>query len=137
MTQFPVMTFEKTSHDIRVSVTPVFLEEDSRPEDHFYLWAYQVRIENRRKSPVTIVDRMWNVVDAHGTSKSITGIGIFKNLPPLKPGDAFEYTNSIPLSTTSGFMMGQYALEGPSGKFLDIDVPSFSLDSPYEDRTLN
>lgn len=130
-------TFEKTTDDIRVLVTPVFMDEESKPEKYFYLWAYQVRIENRGALPVTILDRQWKVIDAHGATKTISGVGVFKDQPALKPGDAFEYTNTIPLGTTSGFMTGKYAMEKASGSFIDIDIPTFSLDSPYGSHLLN
>tara|TARA_R110002095_G_scaffold202080_1_gene183327 strand:- start:1699 stop:2106 length:408 start_codon:yes stop_codon:yes gene_type:complete len=133
----PLYTFEKTTDDIRVLVTPVFMDEDSKPEDLFYLWAYQVRIENLSPSSITILDRQWKVIDAHGVTQNISGPGVFKDRPSLKPGDAFEYTNTIPLGTTSGFMTGKYALEKAKGTFVDIDIPTFSLDSPYESHLLN
>ncbi len=130
-------TFEKTTDDIRVLVTPVFMDEESKPEEHFYLWAYQVRIENRSSSSIKILDRRWKVIDAHGATQNIFGAGVFKDQPALKPGDAFEYTNTIPLGTTSGFMIGKYALEKAKGTFIDVDIPTFSLDSPYESHLLN
>lgn len=130
-------TFEKTTNDIRVLVTPVFMDEESRPEEHFYLWAYQVRIENRSPSSIKILDRQWKVIDAHGTTQNISSVGVFKDQPALKPGDAFEYTNTIPLGTTSGFMTGKYALEKTRGTFVDVEIPTFSLDSPYDSHLLN
>ena len=130
-------TFEKTTNDIRVLVTPMFMDEESNPDKHFYLWAYQVRIENLSPAPIKIFDRQWKVIDAHGTTKNISGAGMFKDQPSLKPGDSFEYTNTIPLGTTSGFMLGKYALEKAKGTFIDIDIPIFSLDSPYESQLLN
>jgi len=130
-------SFEKTTNDIRVVVTPVFMDEESKPEEHFYLWAYQVRIENRSPTSIKILDRQWRVIDAQGAMQTISGAGVFKDQPSLKPGDAFEYTNTIPLGTTSGFMTGKYALEEAQGTFIDIDIPTFSLDSPYESHLIN
>ena len=132
-----VYSFERTTNDISVSVTPIFMDDQSDPEKHFYLWAYQVRIENHGQDSITILDRQWHVIDALGTSQDITGTGIFKERPSLNPGDSFEYTNTIPLSTTSGFMTGKYDIEKNRGTFLEIDAPPFSLDSPYEHKVLN
>ncbi len=130
-------SFERTTDDIRISVTPVFMDEESDPLKHFYLWAYQVRIENLGSESITILDRQWHVIDGLGATQDIVGTGVFKDRPSLHPGDSFEYTNTIPLSTTSGFITGKYALERPSGIFIEISAPTFSLDSPYHQKTLN
>ena len=133
-----VYSFERISNGISVSVTPIFIDQESRPEDHFYLWAYQVRIENKGLDTIRILDREWSVVDARGMQKLISGTGVFEDRPILKPGDAFEYTNTIPLSTTSGLMSGKYALESTpensafEKNILEVEAPAFSLDSPYE-----
>ncbi len=132
-----IYSFERTTDDIRVSVMPIFMDEESKPEKHFYLWAYQVRIENLSKTPITILDRQWHVIDAMGGTKDISGPGVFKEKTALSPGDSFEYTNTIPLSTTSGFITGTYALETTPGTFTEISAPVFSLDSPYQSKTLN
>lgn len=130
-------SFERTTDDIRVSVTPVFMDEESDPTKHFYLWAYQVRIENLGQDSIKILDRQWHVVDALGATQDIAGVGVFQDKPSLNPGDSFEYTNTIPLSTTSGFITGTYALEKNSGTFIAIKAPTFSLDSPYAQKTLH
>ncbi len=127
-----VYSFERTTNGIAIHVTPVFIDQESRPEDDFYLWAYQVRIENQSADTVKILDRQWSVVDARGTSRLISGAGVFEDQPVLKPGDAFEYTNTIPLATTSGLISGKYALEANETDILEVDAPAFSLDSPYE-----
>ena len=132
-----IYSFERTTDEISVSVTPVFMDEESNPEKHFYLWAYQVRIENQGKTAITILDRQWHVIDAMGTTQDIAGTGVFKDKTSLNPGDSFEYTNTIPLSTTSGFMTGKYDIEKEQGVFTEIEAPTFSLDSPYDRRILN
>jgi ApaG protein len=43
----------------------------------------------------------------------------------------------VPLATTSGFMTGRYQMESESGERFEIDVPTFSLDSPDSKRVLN
>jgi ApaG protein len=57
--------------------------------------------------------------------------------PVLKPGQSFEYTSSCPLTTPSGFMVGDYEMETGGGENFLARVPAFSLDSPQETRRLN
>ena len=57
--------------------------------------------------------------------------------PVLAPGERFEYTSGVPLTTASGFMTGHYQMVSESGEQFEIDVPTFSLDSPHHKRVLN
>ena len=57
--------------------------------------------------------------------------------PVLAPGERFEYTSGVPLPTASGFMTGRYQMVNESGERFEIDVPTFSLDSPDSKRVLN
>jgi ApaG protein len=55
----------------------------------------------------------------------------------LAPGEHFQYTSGVPLPTASGFMAGRYQMISESGEKFEIDVPTFSLDSPDNKRVLN
>ncbi len=57
--------------------------------------------------------------------------------PTLKPGDSYSYTSGCPLKTSSGFMVGAYQMQLPSGEFFNVDIPAFSLDSPHEKHAIN
>lgn len=129
--------YEAITRAIRVSVEPVFLEEQSSPTEDHYVWAYQVKIENDGEETVQLVNRHWRITDAQGHMQEVEGEGVVGEQPTLKPGQAFEYTSGTPLGTPSGIMMGSYEMETPGGERFDIDIPAFSLDSPYQARQLN
>jgi ApaG protein len=57
--------------------------------------------------------------------------------PRLEPGQSFEYTSGVPLPTPSGFMVGTYGMVTAEGEHFDIEIPAFSLDSSYAERTIN
>ena len=65
------------------------------------------------------------------------GPGVVGEQPVLKPGESFEYTSGAPLSTPSGFMGGTYRMESEDGQAFDVEIPTFSLDSPFQSRALN
>jgi len=67
----------------------------------------------------------------------VRGAGVVGKQPVLKPGESFEYTSGVPLPTPSGFMTGTYGMASASGEAFDIAIPTFSLDSPDAQRTLN
>jgi ApaG protein len=123
--------FSETTDSITVTVEPAFLEDQSKPKEQRYLWAYRVRIENRGKETVQLLNRHWRITDANGREEHVRGPGVVGEQPVLEPGQAFEYTSGCPLRTPSGFMVGSYQMKRPDGSHFDVRIPMFSLDSPY------
>lgn len=124
--------YETTTHDIKVSVEPVFLDDQSSPEDSHFVWAYSVKIENSSAKQVQLINRHWKITDSQGRSQEVRGTGVVGEQPILKPGEVFEYTSGTPLPTPSGFMHGAYEMETTEGDHFEIQIPAFSLDSPHE-----
>lgn len=129
--------YSRTTHDIRVTVQPVYLDEQSSPEDGQYVWAYQVRIENLGRCTVRLRNRYWSITDAHGRTQEVRGPGVVGEQPLLRPGDSFEYTSGCPLPTPSGVMVGSYEMEAENGERVEVAIPAFSLDSPHQRVSLN
>lgn len=126
--------YSATTRGIRVSVRPVFLEDQSEPDQGRYVWAYRVRIENGGRETVQLLGRTWRITDAHGHILHVRAVdgGVVGEQPTLEPGETFEYTSGTPLETPSGFMAGEYHMVVPlSGEAFDIAIPAFSLDSPH------
>ena len=122
--------YSATTRGIRVSVQPVFLEDQSEPDRGRYVWAYRVQIENAGRETVQLLRRTWRITDAHGRVLNVHGDGVIGEQPTLEPGETFEYTSGTPLETSSGFMEGEYHMVvTSSGEAFDAAVPSFSLDS--------
>ncbi len=122
---------------ISVTVTPYFIEEQSDPEDNHFVWAYQVNIENTGRETVQLIGRYWHITDANGQVQEVRGDGVVGEQPVLRPGESFEYTSGTPLSTPSGIMVGRYQMETKAGEEFEIEIPAFSLDSPYQRTSLN
>lgn len=129
--------YSSITRSIRVSVKPVFLDEQSSPSDEHYVWAYQVRIENDGSETVQLINRHWHITDEMGRIQEVRGAGVVGEQPTLRPGEAFEYTSGTPLDSPSGIMVGSYEMETSAGERFDVDIPAFSLDSPYQKRNLN
>jgi ApaG protein len=129
--------YQETTRSITVTVKPVFLEEQSRPGDSHFVWAYHVRIENKGPETVQLRRRHWRITDALGRLHEVRGPGVVGEQPVLKPGEAFEYTSGTPLATPSGIMVGSYEMETGDGGTFSVAVPAFSLDSPHQSVRLN
>ncbi|MEM6650126.1 MAG: Co2+/Mg2+ efflux protein ApaG [Pseudomonadota bacterium] len=124
--------YESTTHGIRVTVAPDFLEDESEPSEDHYVWSYTVRIDNVSQEVVRLRKRRWQITDATGRTVTVTGDGVVGEQPVLRPGDAFEYTSGCPLTTPSGLMVGTYSMETESGEAFEAAIPAFSLDSPHD-----
>ncbi len=120
-----------TTRLIKITAEPVFLDEESQPEDDYYVWAYTIVIENTGEEVVQLLSRHWMITDAHGRVHEVRGPGVVGEQPILQPGESFEYTSGTPLSTTTGIMVGSYEMTTNSGEKFDVEVPPFSLDCPY------
>lgn len=125
--------YDRVTRSIRVTVAPIYLDEQSSPEDGYFVWAYRVMIENEGSEVVRLKRRHWRITDARGHTQEVRGEGVVGEQPVLEPGETFEYTSGTPLSTSSGIMMGSYQMESASGESFDVDIPAFSLDSPHSD----
>tara|TARA_A100001015_G_C14892359_1_gene672964 strand:- start:229 stop:621 length:393 start_codon:yes stop_codon:yes gene_type:complete len=129
--------YSKTTKGITVTVTPYFLDDQSSPQECHYVWAYQVNIKNSSSNTIKLNRRNWVIIDANGKIINIQGDGVVGEFPILHPGESFEYTSGTPLKTTNGFMQGFYLMSQNNGDQLKIDIPTFSLDSPYGKKKLN
>jgi ApaG protein len=129
--------YEKVTRDISVSVRSFYLEEQSAPEDDHFVWAYRVNIKNGGQDTVQLLNRHWKITDKHGRLQEVRGAGVVGEQPVLKPGESFEYTSGCPLETPSGIMAGTYQMSTANGEHFDIEIPAFSLDSPYDTAAIN
>ncbi len=118
---------------IRITVRSFYLEDQSKPDEGRYVWAYRIRIANEGAETVQLLRRSWNVVDGRGRVQQVAGEGVVGQQPTIPPGQTFEYTSGTPLDTPSGFMRGAYHMVATaSGEGFEVEIPAFSLDSPHQ-----
>lgn len=129
--------YSHTTRDIRITVEPYYLDDQSSPSDDHYVWAYHIKIENVGEHTVQLLNRYWRITDAMGRIQEVHGAGVVGEQPVLDPGEAFEYTSGTPLATPSGIMVGTYEMQADTGERFNVDVPAFSLDSPHQPVQLN
>lgn len=129
--------YEKVTRGVRVRVRPEFIEDQSDPESGRFLWAYTIDIINEGEVAVRLRTRYWHITDETGRVEEVSGPGVVGETPYLTPGAKFTYTSSCPLPTPSGIMVGHYRMITDTQEWLVVDVPAFSLDSPYARRVVN
>ena len=129
--------YRTVTRKIEVTVTPRFVSERSSPTNGYYFWAYTIDITNLGTETVQLKTRHWRITDALGRLQEVKGAGVVGEEPVLKPGETYNYTSGVPLPTPSGFMAGSYGMITTEGEHFDIEIPAFSLDSSYAERTIN
>lgn len=124
--------FCKVTDEIKVSVAPAYVENQSGGEGQEYVWMYTVQLENNGARTVQLLNRHWKITDAFGRIQEVNGPGVIGEQPVLKPGESFSYTSGTALPTPSGIMMGSYEMEDEAGGRFEVEIPAFSLDSPEQ-----
>jgi ApaG protein len=116
---------------IRVSVTSVYVAEQSAPSAKRYVFAYTVKIANEGREPAQLRTRHWIITDGDGKVEEVRGPGVVGQQPFLKPGEHFEYTSGCVLKTPRGEMRGTYQMHRPDGREFDATIAPFALALPY------
>lgn len=129
--------YTRTTNRIKVTVVPLYLDEQSNPGLHHYVWSYTIHLENMGGDTVQLLSRYWHITDATGGVQEVRGAGVVGEQPVLRAGDSYSYTSGASLRTPSGLMLGNYEMTREDGERFLIDIPAFSLDSPEQVRRPN
>ena len=117
-----------------IEITTRFLDDQSRPGEDRYVFAYTINIRNTGDVPARLLDRHWIITDANGRVEEVRGDGVVGEQPLLRPGEHFEYTSGAVLETSVGTMQGSYGMLADDGTRFEAPIPAFTLAVP---RTLH
>jgi ApaG protein len=117
-------------HLIRVDVETAFLEEQSEPKEHRYVFAYTITIRNEGQVAAKLLTRHWVITDANGKVQEVRGDGVVGEQPYLKPGQGFRYSSGAVIETPVGSMQGSYQLVADDGMHFDAPISPFRLAMP-------
>lgn len=118
-----------TTHLIKVTAVPSYLNQQSSPANNHYVWAYTIQIENLGQETVQLLGRYWHITDSSGGVQEVRGAGVVGEQPVLQPGEVYQYSSGAVLTTPSGIMKGHYEMTTVEGEAFTIEIPAFSLDS--------
>ena len=129
--------YSAVTRNIQVTALPEFLAERSNADEDQFFWVYTIEIANMGDIAVQLTGRHWHITDANGHVEEVKGAGVVGEQPVLQPGESYRYTSGCPLTTPSGIMMGHYRMIDENNDVFNIEIPAFSLDSPFAKRVLN
>ena len=117
--------------DIQVLVRTNYVEAQSVPLDHRYVYTYTITIANKSAEPAQLISRHWRIIDANEKLQEVQGIGVVGEQPHIKPGESYTYTSGVILETETGIMEGTYHMRADDGALFDTPIPTFALVPPH------
>jgi ApaG protein len=117
-------------HQIEVEVETSYLDEQSEPAEHRFVFAYTVTLRNSGAVPARLLTRHWIITDANGRVQEVRGDGVVGEQPHLQPGQGFRYSSGAVLETPVGSMHGSYRMVGDDGEQFDAPIAAFRLAKP-------
>jgi ApaG protein len=121
---------ETITHKIGIEVETAYLEEQSEPKEHRYVFAYTITIRNEGQIPAKLLSRRWLITDANGKVQEVRGEGVVGEQPHLQPGQGFRYSSGAVIETPVGAMEGTYTMQADNGQEFDAPIPAFGLAMP-------
>ena len=116
--------------EIGIKVDTAYVDEQSRPDDDRYVFAYTITIRNNGEHAATLRSRHWIITDANGKVQEVHGDGVVGEQPFLRPGEEFRYSSGAILETPVGAMQGMYTMEAEDGGNFDAPIAPFTLAVP-------
>ena len=116
-------------YEFQVSVTSQYVADQSDPSDDVYAFAYTITVSNTGTTPAQLISRHWVIVDAHGHTEEVKGLGVVGHQPLLKPGESFQYSSGCRLRTPTGTMHGSYFCVAEDGARFDTPIDLFVLEA--------
>ena len=117
-------------HAIAIDIATRYLDEQSKPDEELYYFAYTIGIRNTGTRAAQLISRRWLIVDAIGFPREVVGEGVVGEQPRLRPGERFEYTSSTFFKTPFGTMEGAYTMREDDGTLFETPIPQFVLCIP-------
>lgn len=124
--------------DVLITVWPEFVDSKSSIIGDLYIWAYHVRIDNKRNEAIQLVNRYWRIIDEQGIVQEVNGEGVVGEQPIIAAGASYQYSSGVHLRYPSGIMTGKYQMKKTvGGEIFDVAIPTFSLDVPTITNVIN
>lgn len=119
-----------TENNIQVDVETRYIEDQSNPEQNYYVFAYTITIQNKGAQAAQLLTRHWVITDSNHKVQEVRGDGVVGEQPILKPGEQFVYTSGTMLETSVGTMKGSYQMKADDGSQFDATIDEFVLSTP-------
>jgi len=122
---------ECVTNGIKVSVIPNFEGSTLKDFKRYYLFSYQITIQNMSDDVVKLASRKWHIYDSSKRTEVVEGDGVVGKQPVLKPMGKYTYTSNCYLTSPNGAMKGYYKmLNLATNTYFKVKIPTFQLMVP-------
>jgi ApaG protein len=118
------------SIELVITAKTQYLPEQSSPENHRFLWSYDITIINKSDEIIQLLNRHWRITDMRGKVEEVRGPGVVGLQPLIRVGKEFTYSSYCQLTTPQGTMEGTYEIQTLDEKHFLVDIPKFVLTCP-------
>ncbi len=119
------------TNGIKISVTSNFETTSYRNYKLYYVFSYQVTIENQSNETVQLLERHWKIFDSLSSIETVEGSGVIGEKPILKPSQKHTYSSNCFLTSPIGAMSGFYNMVNfATTKTFKVYIPTFQLIVP-------
>ena len=123
--------YSTITNDVQITVWPEFIDSKSNAAGDLFIWAYHIRVDNRRAESIQLTSRYWRIIDEKGAVQEVNGEGVVGEQPIIAPNGSYQYSSGVHLRYPSGIMTGKYHMKKiVSGEMFEVEIPTFSLDVP-------
>jgi ApaG protein len=122
-----VSFFYRISEGMRITVRPTYSVEHSIPAQRYFVFIYEIRIENVGSVAAQLLWRHWYIHDPVAGDQEVEGEGVVGMKPLLEPGEVHEYESYCVLRSPEGHMEGYYEFVRPDGSTFRAEIPRFEL----------
>ncbi len=123
--------YSQVTRNIRVSVHPEYLADQSEPIRATYAFQYTVTIENFGAETVQLLSRHWRINSGGAEYMQVKGDGVVGEQPTLEMSHGFRYTSGTVIKDPVGSMHGTYTFRSETGETFDVEIPRFDLIYPH------
>jgi ApaG protein len=120
-------SYTATTEGITITVHPIYLDGKTDFLAKKFVFAYFVRIENKRNESVQLLRRHWYINNSNGILKEVEGDGVIGKQPLIPPDGIHEYNSFCILETFEGYMEGTYLMKSENGEEFEVTIPRFTL----------
>lgn len=122
------IAYAATTQGITVTVRPVYLDAQSSFFEKRFVFAYAVRIENRRLEDVQVLRRHWTIEEAIGAVQDAEVEGVPGGAQPvIAPGAAHEYRALCATGSFDAEVHGSVLMQRAGGQRFRATLPRFYL----------
>lgn len=119
------------NESVTIGVATEYIEAQSDPLAGRFIFTYTVLLTNQGEMPVTLRKRYWLITNSDNSKVEVSGEGVVGKQPQLAPGQSFQYTSGVVLTSEVGTMQGHYLMEKINGGTFKAQIPTFLLSVPH------